>query len=411
MKKEYEEFCFDNGIRLVYKRVPSTHIVHCGFTIHVGSRDDMDVPGIAHCFEHMVFKGTIKRKPIHILNRLEVVGGELNAFTTKEITSLYASIVDEHFERAVELLHDITFYSVFPDKELKKEKQVITEEINMYLDTPEENIFDEFQELVFEGHPLATNILGDINSLHSITPEKLIQFRNAHYYGRNIVFSVVGNLPYQKVLSVCKKYFDDIPVGSLIHPRKKFTHYHPQHKIKETDNIQAYGIIGNVAYPYQDNRRIPFTLLSNLLGGPGLNSRLNLAVREKYGFTYHVESGYTPYEAAGLFHAYVSTDKKNLARSLSLVRKELDKLRTIKLGSLQLHNAKQQMKGQILMAEESKINHMLLLGKQVVQLNRAEPLNTLLLAIDKVTSETLCEMANEVFAPESLSSLQYVPSE
>lgn len=406
---DFQIHTLPNGLRIAYKQAFNTAVTHLGYTIHAGARDDGSLPGTAHCFEHMLFKGTQTRSAMHIINRLEVVGGEMNAFTSKELTVLYASVVSDYTERALELLTDLTFFSVFPEKELVKEKKVITEEINMYLDTPEENIYDEFQELLFKGHALAPNILGTTESLNKITATHLKKFHKAYYHPGNVVLSISTNLPFAKIIKWAEKYCSDIKaVKKAGEPREVFKKYKPGHLTKETEHVQCHAILGNICYKHGSKERYPMMLLNNLLGGPGMNSRLTLAIREKHGYTYNVESGYTPFSDTGLFHCYLSTDKKYLDKSVALVYKELTKLKEKKLSTLQLHQAKTQFKGQIILAEESRMNMMLLMGKSVAQGQQLETLEEVIAKLDAITAEEILTIANTVFNFDKMSYLAYI---
>jgi predicted Zn-dependent peptidase len=409
--RDYQIHTFANGLRLVHKRVSGTRLAHIGYVIHAGSRHDGEHPGLAHCFEHMMFKGTAKRKAIHVLNRLETVGGELNAFTTKEITSVYASVTTAHFRRAAELLTDVIYASVFPEHELKKEKQVICEEINLYLDTPEENIYDEFQELVYRSHPMATNILGTPAHVNALKPEHLRKFRSNYYGTQNTVISVVGNISLSRAVKTLEPLVENIPLyGNGTGIQVPFSGYRPEKKEIQTEFVQGYAILGCPAYAANDSRRHALILLNNLLGGPGLNSRLNLAIREKYGFTYNVESGYAAYTDTGLFHCYVSSDKQHLARAVELIEKELKKLMEKPLGTVQLHNARNQLCGQIVMSDESRSGLMLHLGKNIVQYGKADTLSQVLAKIQGITSAELQEIARDIFHVNRLSYLRYLPA-
>lgn len=408
---EYRLHTFPNGLRLVHKRVGGTRLVHLGYVINAGSRHDGLHPGLAHFFEHMMFKGTEKRKAIHVLNRLETVGGELNAFTTKEITSVYASVMTAHFSRAAELLTDVAFHSTFPEHELKKEKQVIAEEINLYLDTPEENIYDEFQEMVFRDHPLAGNILGTPESVKAIQQQDMFDFRAAHYGPLNTVIAVVGNISFERAVRTLQPLMEAIPLYANGNGKQQQAlHYKPERRSTETEFVQGYAILGCPAYASDDKQRWPMNLLNNLLGGPGLNSRLNLAIREKYGFTYSVESGYAAFADTGMFHCYVSSDKAHLQRAVTLIERELGKLRDKPLGTLQLHNARNQLCGQIVMADENRSGLMMHLGKHVLQRGSAESLDQVLKQIQQITASQLTEVAREVFDPARLSYLLYLPA-
>lgn len=406
--EDYHLLQLDNGLKIVYKQALNTSVTHIGYTIDAGSRDDGALPGTAHCFEHMLFKGTGKRNAYNIINRLEIVGGEMNAFTTKEITVIYASVINDFAERAFELLSDLCFNSNFPEKELEKEKKVIAEEINMYLDTPEENIFDEFQEQVFAGHSLAPNILGTNETLNAITSDDLRLFHARYYHPQNIVLSISSGLPFKKFRNWADKHlkFERKTFTSIERPSFKL--YAPKHESKSTDHVQCHAILGNICYPQQHDDRLAMLLLNNLLGGPGMNSRLNLSVREKYGYTYNVESGYTAFRDTGLFHCYLSTDRKNLNKAVDLVKKELQKLIEKPLSKSQLQNAKMQFNGQIALAEENRMNYMLMLGKHIAQSYPVESLQEVINKINAISAEHLQAIAREIFDLDKLSYLAYV---
>ncbi|MDP2176681.1 MAG: pitrilysin family protein [Bacteroidota bacterium] len=406
--EEFKTHTLKNGLKIIYQEASHAIASHIAFTIHAGSRDDGDTPGTAHCFEHMLFKGTQKRKAHSIINRLEVVGGELNAFTTKEITVIYASVTHQFFERALGLLSELTFKSTFPEKELIKEKKVIKEEINMYLDTPEENIYDEFQEIIFNKHPLGPNILGNHQSVDSINTSKLLDFHQSYYQPQNIALSISSNIPFKKILYYIEKHCGDIKNNATPHERTAFVDYNPQNTIKQTDHLQCHAILGNMCYPYHHENRIPMLLLNNILGGPGMNSRLNLSIREKFGYTYNIESGYSAFIDSGFFHCYLSTEKKYLNKSIDLINKELKKLKEKPLSSMQLIHAKNQFKGQVSLAEENRLNVILALGKNLAQNYPIESLENALKKINKINADGLQEIANEIFDIQELSSLIFM---
>jgi predicted Zn-dependent peptidase len=406
--EDFDLHQFDNGLRLAYKQASNTSVTHIGFTICAGSRDDGKLPGTAHCFEHMLFKGTGKRNAYNIINRLEIVGGEMNAFTTKEITVIYASVINDYAERALELLSDLCFNSTFPEKELEKEKKVIAEEINMYLDTPEENIFDEFQEMVFDGHSLAPNILGTNETLQSIKSSVLVKFHSRYYHPKNIVLSVSSGLPFKKFINWAEKHIEIEKKSFTSVSRPSFKLYAPKKQVKDTDHVQCHAMLGNICFPQMHENRLPMLLLNNILGGPGMNSRLNLSVREKYGYTYNIESGYTAFIDTGLFHCYLSTDKKNLDKAVDLVKKELSLLMDKPLSRNQLENAKRQFNGQIALSEENRMNIMLMLGKNIVQGYPIDSLHEVMHKINSITSEQLQQIAREIFDLDKLSYLAYV---
>ncbi len=408
---DYHIHTLPNGIRIVHKQVTHTKIAHSGFILDIGSRDELPVQqGLAHFWEHMAFKGTAKRKSFHIINSLESVGGELNAYTTKEKLCFYSSVLDKHFERSFELLTDITFRSVFPEKEIEKERGVILEEMAMYLDTPEEAIVDEFDAVVYGDHPLGNNILGTKESVSGFQKQDFLDFIDRNLSTDTIVFCSVSNLPFEKVVKLAEKFLKDIPTIKKERDRLWVGNYNPKTITIEKSITQAHCVLGCPAYALSDERRIPFFMLVNLLGGPGMNSRLNLAVREKYGLVYTIDANYATYIDTGLLSIYFGTEKKQLKRTTSLVLKELKKLREKPLGSMQLHTAKEQLMGQLAMAEESNMGLMMMMGKSILDLDKVESLNEIFDRIKNITSSDLIEIANDVLREDQLSFLNYVPA-
>ncbi|MFT2008916.1 pitrilysin family protein [Pontibacter sp. 13R65] len=408
---DYHIHILSNGIRIVHKQVLHTKIAHSGFILDIGSRDELpEELGLAHFWEHMAFKGTTKRKSFHILNRLETVGGELNAYTTKEKLCLYSSVLDKHFEKSFELLTDITFHSIFPEKEIEKERGVILEEMAMYLDTPEEAIVDEFDNVVYKNHPLGNNILGTKESVSSFKKKDFLDFISRNLSTDSLVFCSVSNLPFKKVVQLAEKYLSEIPVISKQRDRIPFKGYTPHAVTFEKPISQAHCVLGGPAYALNDERRIPFFLLVNLLGGPGMNSRLNLAVREKHGLVYTIDANYATYIDTGLLSIYFGTEKKQLNRTTSLVLKELKKLREKPLGSLQLHTAKEQLMGQLAMAEESNMGLMMMMGKSILDQEKVDTLNEIFDQIRGITANDLVTIANDVLREDQLSFLNYVPA-
>lgn len=407
---DYQVHKFQNDIRLVHKQVNNTRVIHCGYAIDIGSRDEnINQLGIAHFWEHMAFKGTQKRKAYHIISRLDSVGGELNAFTTKEKVFFYASVLSEHFDMAVELLTDIAFYSVFPEKQVEKERIVILDEMAMYLDNPDDAIQDDFDKVVFGEHPLGHNILGTTETMNSIRKKDFPAFINENLANEHIVFSVVGPKSFKETIKISGKYLQSIPDHFSEKVRLKPT---PSlgHKILDDRNFgRAYCAIGKEAYSVKDEDRIPFFMLTNILGGPAMNSRLNLSLREKYGYVYSIDASYTSYSDSGIYGIYFGTEKKYLNRSIKIVLKELKKLREEKLGSLQLHRAKQQIKGQLAISEENNTNVMLMMGRSLIDLNRIDPLDSVFDLIDQQTSGSLSRIAEEMFIEEQLNYLIFNP--
>jgi predicted Zn-dependent peptidase len=397
----------ENGIRLVHYRIPGL-VGHCGLIINTGSRDEsVTEHGIAHFIEHMLFKGTKKRKAYHVLSRLEDVGGELNAYTTKEETAIHASFLKEDYERAIELISDVTFNSIFPEKEIEKEKDVVIEEINSYLDNPSELIFDDFEELIFTNQPIGRNILGTPESVKSFSKKKINDFISHNYSTKQMVFCSVGNISDEKIMKLFRTSFENIITERSVGRKDKHWLYKPVSRTKKMDTYQNHCIIGNLAYNLKDKRRMGMFLLNNILGGQGLNSRLNLSLREKHGFAYNVESSYNPYCDTGIFSIYFGTDAQYLDKSISIAMMELKKLRTTKLGTIQLSKAKNQIKGYLARGYENHESLMLSLGKSLLIFNKIDSIDDLCNKIDAVTASELLETANDVFEPDKMSTLIY----
>jgi predicted Zn-dependent peptidase len=408
--KDYECYTFPNGIRLVHKQVPHTQVGHCGFMMDIGSRDERpEQQGMAHFWEHMAFKGTRKRKSFHIINRLEVVGGDLNAYTTKEKICFYASLLDLHLEKAVELLADITFEATFPEKEIAKERGVILEEMSMYEDDPADAIQDEFDALLFEGHPLGYNILGTRDSVGGFSKQDFQQFVAEHLDTDRVVFSVVCSWPFEKVLRVCRRYLEPIERRQAVLERPAFEGYRPKSLRLEKPISQAHCVWGGLAYPLLDARRLPFSMLCNLLGGNGMNSRLNMAIREKHGLAYSIYANYSPFLDTGMFAVQFATEERTLGRCLDLMHREVAKLRERPLGKLQLHTAKQQFLGQMAMAEESNLSLMLMLAKSTLDLGHVESFERVVQSVESIEASELQDIAAELFEPGRCSMLTFLP--
>lgn len=407
---EFVVFELSNGIRVVHKQI-NRPIAHCGLMIKAGSRDESKAEeGLAHFIEHVFFKGTAKRKAYHILSRMEDVGGELNAYTTKEDTVIYSSFLKDDYSRAIELLLDIAFNSTFPEKELKKEKEVIIDEINSYKDSPSELIFDDFETLMYPDHPLGMNILGSPETVKSFRKSDVQGFLNRFYSAENIVFSSVGNISAAKLKKQLETYLNSkLQYGKSQTNRNSPGIYSPSKLELKKAVYQCHAIIGNRAYSAVDEKARTLHLLNNLLGGPGMNSRLNLNIREKYGFTYNIESFYSPYSDTGLFGVYAGTDPSNINKTLELVEKELKKLRDKPLGILQLKKAKRQMLGQIAMAQENNASLMLSLGKSLLSFNKIDSFKEIVEKVESIQSSDILEIANDIFDPNKLSTIIYQP--
>jgi predicted Zn-dependent peptidase len=408
--RHYQIHTLKNGIRVAHNQITSTKIVHCGLMLDIGSRDETEEnQGIAHFWEHMAFKGTEKRKSFHILNRLESVGGELNAFTDKEKILFYASLRDEYFERAAELLADITFNSIFPKNQIGREKQVILEEMTMYYDDPEDSLQDEFDSVIFSNHPLGMNILGTKETVKSFKQSDFRAFVKEHLDTSRIVFSVVGNIPFEKVVAIAEKYLGDIPKMRSKKRREKFSTYKPKELALKRNVKQSRCAIGRPSFHIGHEKRSAFYMLTNILGGAGMNSRLNLALREKHGYVYNIGAQFVPFTDTGLFVISFGTEPTQLKKSIELVKLEMRKMRDEKLGVKQLSAAKEQILGQIAMAEESNISFMIMMARNLLDLGRVTTLDEIFERVKSATAQDLQQLANEMFVESKMSLLMMHP--
>ncbi len=407
LNPEYQIHTFPNGIRLIHQESDSL-VAHLGILLNTGSRDEKpEEHGIAHFIEHCIFKGTTRRKAYHILSRMEDVGGELNAYTTKEETILYATFVAGYIDRAASLLSDILFNSTFPEKELRREKEVIVEEINSFNDSPSDLIFDDFDELVFDGHPLARNILGTFQSVRGFGPQDIFRFIRNNYHTDQMVISFVGKGSFKKLVAFCGRYFGTTPASPRTTFRERFSSYIPGERTVARETYQTHCIVGNVAYDSNHPLRIVMILLNNLLGGQGMNSRLNLALRERKGMAYNIESSYTAFSDAGLFSVYFGTDNDNFEKALDVVYKEFRMVREKKLGTLQLMRAQKQLTGQLAIAGENHEDLMLTIGKTFLFYGKVDPFSLVCNKIREITPEQIREVANEILDPARISTLVY----
>ena len=408
--RDYAIHTLKNGIRVVHNRIITTKIVHCGIMLDIGSRDENHAnQGIAHFWEHMAFKGTRKRKAFHILNRLESLGGELNAFTDKEKILFFASLRGAYFERAVELLTDITFDSIFPEGQIERERNVIMEEMAMYFDDPEDSLQDEFDRVVFAGHPLGMNILGREKTIKSFRRIDFQRFVKEHLDTSKIIFSSVGNVEMEEVVRLAEKYMDHIPKMTSRKVRKGFTGYQPKEVVLRRTVKQARCAIGRTAYKISDEKRGPFYMLTNILGGPGLNSRLNMALREKRGYVYSIAAQFVPFTDTGLFVISFGTESSQMVKSISLVEQELRKLREEPLGKKQLAAAKEQIMGQIAMGEENNVSFMMMMARNLLDIGRITTLDELFSQVKNTSAEELMSLANEIFKENKFSYLMMEP--
>lgn len=401
------EHILPNGLRIIHKPTLSK-VAYCGFAIDAGTRDEEEnEQGMAHFVEHLIFKGTEKRKAWHILNRMENVGGDLNAYTNKEETVVYSAFLTEHLERAMELLGDIVFHSTFPQHEIEKETEVIIDEIQSYEDTPSELIFDDFEDLIFRNHSLGRNILGKPDLLRGFRSEDVLSFTRRYYQPGNMVFFVQGQYDFKKVVRLATKYFSDVPAVDVVSRRVPPPLYVPEQLTIAKDTHQAHVMIGSRGYHAFDDKRTALYLLNNILGGPGMNSRLNVALRERRGLVYTVESNLTSYTDTGAFCIYFGTDLEDMDTCLRLTYKELKRMRDNKMSPSQLAAAKKQLIGQIGVASDNFENNALGMAKTYLHYHKYESSESVFQRIEALTAEQLLEVANEMFAEPYLSTLVY----
>lgn len=397
-----------NGLRIIQASSP-TGVAYCGYAVDAGTRDEQDdEQGMAHFVEHLIFKGTRKRKAWHILNRMERVGGDLNAYTNKEETVVYSTFLKEHFARAAELLTDIVFGSTFPQAEIEKEVEVIIDEIQSYEDSPSELIFDDFEELIFPDHPLGRNILGRPNLLRNFHSEDALRFVERFYKPENMVFFVLGDLDFKRIVRTIEKLTADVPAGKTKdYHRVAPLPYQPKHLTLYKDTHQSHVMIGSRGYDAYDDRRTGLYLLNNILGGPGMNSRLNVSLRERRGLVYNVEANLTSYTDTGTFCIYFGCDPDDADLCTELVYKELKKMRDQRLTTAQLAAAQKQIIGQIGVAGDNFENVALDMGKCFLHYNIYEKKADVFRRINALTADELLEIANEKFAEDQLSVLMY----
>ncbi|MBR4135929.1 MAG: insulinase family protein [Bacteroidales bacterium] len=394
-----------NGLRVVHVETNSP-ISHFGVLVDIGTRDEpQQTPGLAHFLEHTIFKGTQKRNAYRVISRMEAVGGDLNASTSKEETYFHTSFLSPDYPRAVELLSDILCHSVFPEKELEKEKTVVMEEISYYKDTPSELIYDDFEGLVFEHHPLGRNILGTRQSVRKMNRNDLLGLLQQYYNVHNLVLASVGNISLKRLLQLCERYFGDMDLRQEPKRRDLFTDYRPRTVRVHKHATQTNVMMGMPAYAITDDKRVPFLLLTNLLGGQGQNTRLNMCMREKRGLAYTVEANYTSFSDTGLFTVYFGCARQNTDHCVELVMKETERLRNQKLGSMQLYYAKKQLIGQMALANEAKLNEMLGVGHTAIFFDEVDTMEESIQEIEELTAEDILSVAQEIFRPDQFSTL------
>ena len=428
---KYNTYTLDNGLRIIH--LPSdSKVVYCGYQINAGTRnEDPGEEGLAHFCEHVTFKGTERRKAWHILNCLESVGGDLNAYTNKEGTVYYSAILKEHIARAVDLLTDIVFHSVYPQAEIDKEVEVICDEIESYNDSPAELIYDEFENIIFKGSPLGHNILGTAEQVRSFKTEDALRFTRKLYRPDNAIFFAYGDIDFNKLVRLLKKSFlseerkvksEETTFGdrreSQFNSPEAQAQFNIQHStfntqhsfegqtiVMQKNTHQAHVMIGTRAYDVNDSRRMPLYLLNNMLGGPGMNAKLNLALREHNGLVYTVESTMVAYGNTGIWSIYFGCDEHDVKRCLRLVRKELDKFMQKPLSEAQLKAAKKQIKGQIGVACDNRENFALDFGKSFLHYGWEKNVDRLYEQVDEITAAQIQAVAQELFDKDRLTTL------
>ena len=400
----------NNGITIVHRQVMHTEISHLGIMLDIGSRDELDnEQGLAHFWEHLAFKGTQKKNNMQIINRLEVIGGELNAYTTKEKICFHASVLSPYFERALELITDITFHSTFPAKELEKERSVILEEMSMYYEAPEDAIQDDFDELLFPNHSLGVNILGTQETVNSFKQSDLNAFIARNMDTSRIVISSIGKHSHDKVFRWAEKHLGHIPVKRNQVKRILPPDMKPVERITKRGLNQSHVALGRQSYAIKHPDRLAFFMLINLLGGPSMNSLLNVSIREKRGLVYSIEANFTSYVDSGFWAIYFGTESNQVNKSVKLIHKEFEKLQDRTMSPAQLLKIKSQLKGQMAMAEESNLNFMLMMAKSLLDREKIETLDEIFEQIDLVSSEQLQRLAQEMLQADQLSCLIFEP--
>ena len=407
MAEEAKTYTFENGLRLIQIASP-TNVAYCGISINAGTRDEESgEEGMAHFCEHMMFKGTERRKAWHIINRMEAVGGDLNAYTNKEETVVYAAFMKEHFERAAELIFDIVFHSTFPQHEMDKECEVIIDEIESYNDTPADLIYDHFEDLIYEGHSLGHDILGTAENVRRFKTEDALRFTKRLYRPEKMVFFLYGNVAFEQAKRVVGRMAKE--TGAEARREEKKTKERMETRggtiVEERGTHQAHVMIGRAAYGSEDDKRIALYFLNNILGGPGMNSRLNIALREHKGLVYTVESTLTNYTDTSTWAIYFGCDVEDVNRCLKTVRQELDKLMSEPLNERQFNAALKQIKGQIGVACDNFENYALDMAKSFLHYNKFEGMNDTIEHLQKLTPQLLQEVAKEVFDEKGLTTL------
>lgn len=406
---EYNVHTLKNGIRILHVPAAST-ISHACILVNAGSRDEEDAQmGLAHFIEHLIFKRTEKRNTTQILNRLESVGADLNAYTTKEYTCIHASFLHPYLDRTLELFNDIVFHSTFPEDEMEKEKGVVLDEISSYLDQPEEAINDDFEDLLFRGHQFGRNILGTPETVSDLTRKDILSFVSNNYRTDQTVVAVLGSYSFNKLAKIGEKYFADVPENSSKSNRVKPEVNQALHQVVDKQITQSHCMMGLQTYDLHHPYKTGLLLLNNLFGGNGMSSILNLQLREKYGIAYTIESAYSPLSDTGIFAIYFGTDKEKSEKAMQLIRKEMNKLKQKPLTEIQLHKAQNKFIGQIALGEENRIGLIIAMAKSLLDYNQIDSLETVFQKIRQVSVTDMSQIVNDVFDESTWTSLLFNP--
>ena len=405
--KAFESATLPNGLRIICEQSP-TDTVYCGLHVSAGTRheDALDT-GLAHFCEHTSFKGTERRRSHHIRSRLDIVGGDVNAYTNKEETVYYAAVAREHFERAADLLFDMVFHSVYPQTELDKEVQVIVDEIDSYNDSPAELIYDEFEEMLFCGSGLGRNILGNEKRLREFRTEDALRFTRKYYVPSNVTFFVYGRVPFKRVLQLAERFTVGLLPGEKAPQKELMPTYKPERRVQEHSTHQAHVLIGNRGYSFAHPDKTALFLLNNMIGGPGMNSLLNVSLREQRGLVYTVESTAFSYMDAGMWSVYYGCDEADVNRCRRIVLNTLRKLTSDSLTETALRNAKRQLIGQIRIASDNFESYALALGKTFARTGKHRDVDEICERIMALSAQDVLRVGQDIFQEEKLSMLVY----
>lgn len=406
----YRKTMLPNGVRVVTEKIPSVRSISVGVWVDTGSRDERSSEGgISHFIEHMVFKGTARRRMHHIAQRLESVGGYLNAFTAKEYTCYFARALDEHLERAIDTVLDLVLEPDFPVKELEKEKDVVLEEMKMYDDTPEDLVFIRFEDQVFRGHPLARPIIGTPSSVMGLSRQHLVDYLDRQYTPDRIVVAIAGNVDHDAAVRYAERVLQRSSRVSRPRERTPVVAYRPDEHIEQRPIQQAHLVLGTRGYSAVDERRTALSILNTILGG-GMSSRLNQNIREKYGFCYSIYSFANMHSDTGDFGIYMGTDASRIARSKKLIFRELEKLADKPVSRRALNQAKNQVKGSMMLGLENMSNRMMRMGQHELYFNRYFTLDEMIRQLEAVTEEDLQRLSRELFDPDQFSTVVLEPA-